>query len=112
MTASICPIGDFVDYITDPKNVWDPSKYLDKRRVSGETQKGAELNLSYNYVLGNSYMVGTFGRTSLCKIEVFYRDIQGFQVKIQLNDSAEFHDSFTPQNKEKVKELLLRYADL
>ena len=112
MQKTPCPVSDYIDYITNPENVWDPSKYLDKRRISGVTEKGVEIQFNYNYVIGNSYMIGTFGCMSPCKIEVFYRDLQGFQVTISINDNADWHESFTPGQKEEVKELLIRYANL
>lgn len=113
MQKAPCCIGDYIDYITNPENVWDPSKYLDKRRISGITEQGVEIQFGYSYVIGNSYMTGMFGKSSPSTVEVFYRELQGFQIKIKFsNDSFEFHESFTTQNKEKVKDFLLMYANL
>ena len=67
--------------MTDPENVWDASKYITSRRQTGTTELGIEYNFTYTYLLGVSYMVGTFGKEAL-KVEVFYQNICGFQVVI------------------------------
>lgn len=112
MQNTPCPIGDYIDYITNPDNIWNPEKYLNSRRISGVTGEGTELQFTYSYVLGNSYMVGNIGKGFSTKVEVFYRDLQGFQVKIDLGNGCIYEEGFVPYKKEKAKELILHYANL
>ena len=105
------PFNNFVDYITDNKNIWHPEKYLSDRNISGVTETGVEFKFTYTYVLGTAYMHGRLGK-DFDKIEVFYREQQGFQVVTTFSNGTETRESFTPYATEQVKDLLNRHANL
>lgn len=71
-------LEQFVQYVTDKGNIWDPEKFLSGRRLNGQAF-GKESQLSFQYVLGNAYLTGTIGDL---KIQIFYRDLNGFQMYI------------------------------
>lgn len=71
-------LEQFVQYVTDKENVWDPNRYLKSRTLSGLVFN-QESQLSFQYVLGNAYMEGYVGDLTL---QVFYHGLNGFQAII------------------------------
>lgn len=92
--TTICPIKSFVDYITDPKNVWDKTKYVPRRTVSGIMPNGNEFSFRFTYVLGNAFMEGTFGKDADI-VEVAYRSANGFAVRYTSATGTVSDRSFT-----------------
>lgn len=103
------PTDDFVDYITNSDNVWNPERYLESRRCNG-VHEGDDYNFKYTYVLGNAYMVGTLGRIGNIKVEVYYQHLQGFQVHLFMDGEKFRHFACVPHKADEVKELLAFYA--
>lgn len=103
---SFKPTDDFVNYVTNADNVWNPERYLENRRVNGVTD-GYEYSFKYTYTIGNAYMTGQIGQV---KVEVYYQYLQGFQVYIRLDGELIKQESFVPHKVEEVKELLAFYA--
>lgn len=54
-------IRDLIDYSLDSKNVYDPTKFVQSRRVQGQIDN-AEFQFSYSYLLGNAYWTGLLGK--------------------------------------------------
>ena len=108
--ADLCPIGSFIDYITDSSNIWDKSKYVAGRTVSGFTLAGSEFSFRFIYLLGSAFMEGTFGKDAF-RIELVYRDSIGFQIKRTMADGNVLEEAHPWHDSEKVKQIMLRYAD-
>lgn len=106
---SVNPFDAFVDYIIDPGNVWDKTKYVNSRRVSGVTEDGAEFNFSYSYLLGNAYMEGTFGIDADVVILTYVRN-QGFQISRKMGTGTEWREGFPPHQHDMVKQTLNIFA--
>lgn len=93
-------LGSFLNYVTDPNNVWHKDAYLANRRMSG-TVFGTEAAFSYMYVLGNAFMEGHIGDT---KVRIYYLRSQNFQIyTVPLVDDIREPDlvpvTFHPDNK-------------
>lgn len=109
MAKTVEAINAIIDHITNGDHVWEPSKYLYSRRVSGVTENGIEYNLVYNYQLGTCYMTGTLG-SDADEVEMFFRYNQGFQFKFTLLQGEDFTDSYPPFAVTQVKEMLAHRA--
>lgn len=72
------PISRFLEHVTDPKNIWDPEKYLTTRKDTGMCGS-VETTLRYQYCMGSSYLTGTVGDLG---IQIFYSQLQGFQITV------------------------------
>ncbi|WDS62315.1 hypothetical protein [Pseudomonas phage D6] len=102
----------FIDYITNPTHIWDPTKYKKDERVFYVTQhEGTIVNFRYTYILGTAYMVGEYGKDE-DTVEVFYRDLQGFQVVTSVDGREISRASFPPHGIEQVKQHINRLVDL
>jgi hypothetical protein len=96
-------INQFVDYITNPTHTWDPSKYKKNERVFYLTQQEKnDFDFVYTYILGTAYMKGTYGKDK-DTIEVFYRELQGFQVVTTVDGREASRASFPPHGVAEVK---------
>lgn len=76
--AALDPIGRFLEYVTNPKHIWDPEKYLTVRNDNGMCGS-VEVSLRYQYCMGSSYLTGTVGNL---KLQIFYSQLQGFQITV------------------------------
>jgi len=92
------PINRFLEYVTDPKNIWDPKKYLTVRNDNGMCGS-VEVSLRYQYCMGSSYLTGSVGDL---KLQIFYSQLQGFQITV----GGEPRKSFPPHVK---KGLIMDY---
>jgi hypothetical protein len=102
------PTDDFVDYVSNSDNVWNPERYLDGRRCNG-VHDGHDYNFRYSYTLGNAYMSGTLGKEGF-KVEVYFQYMEGYQVVTLLDGKVFERQAFQVYQTAEVKDLLAKYA--
>ncbi|QBJ02652.1 hypothetical protein MZD04_gp124 [Pseudomonas phage Psa21] len=106
--TTIHPIRSFIEYITDAESVWDPTRYIQGRRLS-DSNAEFEYMLTYSYLLGGAYMTGTFGKEGIT-VELWFRDTQGFQIAVSLDGKELDRFSYPPHATEEVIQRLEHLA--
>lgn len=71
-----CDFSEMVDYLTDPDNVWDSTKYIPSRTMNGHSF-GKESQFRFQYVRGAAYAEGYMGNY---KFMLYYSNLQGWQL--------------------------------
>ncbi len=74
--AKQCGFRQYVEYVTDPNNIWNHEKYLQGRSVSADCFNDLDSKFNYQYCLGTSFLIGYIGKA---RFKIFQTP-QGFQV--------------------------------